>query len=645
MYPLLQTKGIDVRSRRRRDVLGPQGGGAMRATLTISVVLIAMASAAVAAVPVHQWSQQFGSSDADVGNGIAADGNGNVLVTGHYGPGGDAFVAKYDANGIQQWIRWFGPGKGYDVAVDASGNVFVTGALGTYPMGANPIVDILIKKFDASGTEQWSKTFIGPSYDEGIGIATDLLGNVVMTGRFTGSIDFGGGPRTSVGIDDIIVAKFDANGAHLWSRSFGSTSSDYGLAIVVDESGNVFVTGAFHGSVDFGGGTLMSAGGFDMFVAKYDAGGIHQWSHRYGSPGIHDYAVDVALDAFDDIVVTGTFTGAVDFGGGPLTSVGSGDIFIAKYDATGTHQWSKHFGTLANNQGTSLAVDVLGDIVVTGYFNDAVDFGGGSLSSAGQDDIFLAKFDADGTHEWSERFGDTSYDYGGAVAMDPAGNISITGAFIGAIDFGGGPLTSAGWEDMYVAKFAQDPPVPTLVTRFEAVPVDGSIVIRWDVQSTEVIEGFALYRRADPAPVSSVIADDKFDSDSRSFVDTSVEPGKTYHYELLIRTGGGSGFRSPVATATMPRAVTALAQNFPNPFNPQTTIAYTVSARAPISIEIFDASGAPVRVLDQGVREAGRYSVEWDGRDAANRPMSSGVYFYRLSGVKGAGTRKMVLVK
>ena len=88
-----------------------------------------------------------------------------------------------------------------------------------------------------------------------------------------------------------------------------------------------------------------------------------------------------------------------------------------------------------------------------------------------------------------------------------------------------------------------------------------------------------------------------------------------------------------------------LYQNIPNPFNPQTTIEYMVSVRATISIEIFDASGARVRVLDQGAREAGSYRAEWDGRDAANRPVGSGVYFYRLSGVTGAETRKMVLLK
>lgn len=526
----------------------------LRTAVFILVSIMAAAPTAVAE-PIHQWSQQFGSSDTDVGYGIATDGSGNVVVAGQYGPGGNAFVAKYDPSGAELWIRWLGFGRSYDVTTDPLGNVIVTGALGTYPQSANPIVDIFIKKFDASGTQQWTKTFVGPSYDEGIAVATDLVGNVAMTGRFTGTVDFGGGPLTSAGLDDIVIASFNANGTFLWSRGFGSTTSDYGSAIVFDGSGSVIVTGAFHGSVDFGGGPLASAGGFDMFVAKYDAGGIHQWSRRYGSTALYDYVTDVALVG-SDFVITGNFGGDVDFGGGPLTSIGTGDVFLAKYDVTGVHQWSKRFGTRAYNQGRSLAVDPSGEIVVTGYFYSAIDFGGGTLSSAGQDDIFLARFDANGAHQWSQRFGDTDYDFGGAVALDPMGNIGFTGAFMGTVDFGGGPFTSVeGWEDMFLVKFA---PVPTSVT---------------------------------------------------------------------------------------PALTTSLGQNWPNPFNPTTTIEYSVGERSLVVLAIYDAAGALVAKLDEGIQSAGKHQVQWSGRDTQGRSVASGVYFYRLEGMRNIGPRKMVLLK
>jgi hypothetical protein len=286
-------------------------------------------------------------------------------------------------------------------------------------------------------------------------------------------------------------------------------------------------------------------------------------------------------------------------------------------------------------------MDGPGNAVVTGYFNSAVDFGGGVLVSAGYTDIFAAKYDPSGTHEWSQRFGSTSTDYGFGIAVDGSG-VVVTGSFEGAVDFGGGNLVSVGAQDIFLAKYG-DEPVPVLISRFDATPRQGGVELTWEFWSDEAVDGFTLYRGWGQS--SSVVIATGDAQSTRSYTDASVEAGETYQYELMIRTASGDEFRSPVATATVPAAVTTLAQNFPNPFNPQTTIAYTVSALAPISIEIFDVSGALVRVLDQGVREAGSYRVEWDGRNAANRSVGSGVYFYRLSGVKSAEIRKMVLTK
>ena len=132
---------------------------------------------------------------------------------------------------------------------------------------------------------------------------------------------------------------------------------------------------------------------------------------------------------------------------------------------------------------------------------------------------------------------------------------------------------------------------------------------------------------------------------THSYTDASVEPGQTYNYELVIRTGGGDEYRSPVASATIARVGVALSQNFPNPFNPRTTIAYKLTTKAVVSIEIFNVSGALVRRLEEGSRKAGRHQTEWDGRDTAGRAVASGIYFYRLAGVVGADSRKMVLLK
>jgi len=162
------------------------------------------------------------------------------------------------------------------------------------------------------------------------------------------------------------------------------------------------------------------------------------------------------VDRSGNILVTGYFGGTIDFGGGPLNSAGNSDIFVAKFTADGSHVWSKRFGDTSEDRGSSVATDASNNVLFTGFFNGTVDFGGGPLTSAGLDDIYIAKFAADGSHLWSKRFGDTlPVDFGLSVAVDASGNVLVTGVFGGTVDFGGGPLTSAGSGDIFVLQLNQ----------------------------------------------------------------------------------------------------------------------------------------------------------------------------------------------
>ncbi|MBI1956110.1 MAG: SBBP repeat-containing protein, partial [Acidobacteria bacterium] len=224
--------------------------------------------------------------------------------------------------------------------------------------------------------------------------------------------------------------------------------------VAVDGSGNVVVTGQFFGTVDFGGGVLSGTGGLDIFAAKFSGtDGSHTWSKRFGSTS-DDYGQGVAVDSSGKVAVTGFFIGTVDFGGGGLTSAANTDIFVAKYSGTdGSYLWSKRFGSTSDDIGNSVAVDSSGNVVVTGFFNGTVDFGGGGLTSAESNDIFVAKYSgAEGSHLWSKRFGSTSTDQGLGVAVDSSDNVVVTGLFTGTVNFGGGNLTSAGAEDIFLVK-------------------------------------------------------------------------------------------------------------------------------------------------------------------------------------------------
>jgi hypothetical protein len=223
----------------------------------------------------------------------------------------------------------------------------------------------------------------------GLAVSTDSSGNVIIAGSFEGTVDFGGGGLTSSGMRDVFVAKYSATGQHLWSKRFGSTGDEVGYGLAVDSAGDVVLSGKFQGSVSFGGTALTSAGGDDIFLAKLSgANGAHSWSKSFGSTS-GDVSLGVAVDGSKNVVMTGYFTGSVNFGGGILSSSGL-DVFVAKYNSAGTHLWSRRFGGFDTQIGNAVAMAGTGEVSLTGYFSTSIDFGTGTLTSAGSYDAFLA---------------------------------------------------------------------------------------------------------------------------------------------------------------------------------------------------------------------------------------------------------------
>jgi hypothetical protein len=210
----------------------------------------------------------------------------------------------------------------------------------------------------------------------------------MVVGQFTGAVNFGGGVLTSAGGIDIFVAKYSSTGTYLWSKQIGGTGYDYVNGVAVDGASNVIIAGKFQGAVNFGGGGLTSAGGDDIFLAKYSGNGSYVWAKRFGSTS-NDYANSVAIDSSNNIVMTGAFQGTVDFAGGTLTSAHLYDIFVAKYTSTGSYLWAERSGSAINQFGYDVAVNGASNIAVTGYFENIVDFGYGTHTSAGSFDAFL----------------------------------------------------------------------------------------------------------------------------------------------------------------------------------------------------------------------------------------------------------------
>ncbi|UQA56011.1 hypothetical protein [Polyangium aurulentum] len=302
------------------------------------------------------------------------------------------------------------------------------------------------------GPALWAKRFGDVATQSEPVLAVNSAGDVALFFWGSGSVDFGGGPLVSGAGTSLYLAKLDASGNHVWSKRFGDTGSRTSRKVAMDSAGNVVVVGNMGFSTDFGGGPLPVPGTTAGFVAKFDTAGNHLWSKPLGNVG-DTHATSVAIDGAGNVLVLGDFQGSINLGGGMLQSAGGQDLFVAKLDAAGKHVWSKGFGGTGNDLEAGLDVDSNGNLLLVGHSPMGIDFGGGPLQGAGDFDLFVAKLDAAGKHVWSKRFGDNYSQRWFASTTDPAGNVVFIGTFDGTIDLGNGPLTSKGmYATLYVAK-------------------------------------------------------------------------------------------------------------------------------------------------------------------------------------------------
>jgi hypothetical protein len=423
-------------------------------------------------------TNRYGGTGNDRGLSVAFDPSGNIIVAGRFSGtanfGGanltsagfaDVFVAKYDSTGGHLWSKRFGGANadgdnGVTVATDGSGNVVVAGNyyltvnFGGSDLTAVDSTDMFVVKLDSAGNHVWSKSFGGTGIDRANGVDTDVGGNVIVAGSFQNSINFGGGALNSAmaGTFDIAVARLTAAaGGHLMSRRYGSTGNDVANDVAVDSSKNILVAGAFEGTVNFGLGDVVSAGQGDGYLLKTSSAGTTLWVKALGGTQ-DDLAHAVTVDASRRPIVAGDFKGSADFGGGVVASAGSTDVFVVAFDEAGTFRWTDAYGGTLADHAISITANTTGDAAVIGNFSGSVNFGGGALASAGSSDIFIVRNTAAGAFVSSAKFGGGGADGGEGVAFR-SGVLAATGWFEGTVNFGTGGLVSAGQADVFVARF------------------------------------------------------------------------------------------------------------------------------------------------------------------------------------------------
>jgi hypothetical protein len=272
-----------------------------------------------------------------------------------------------------------------------------------------------------------------------LGLVVDSAGNVIVGGEFEGTIDFGDGPRTSAaGAVDDFVLSLDPSGGFRWVRTFGSSGSDLLLGMEIDAD-QIAVAGHFTGSLTAGTTTLTAVGGNDIYVLRYSAGGTLIRADRYGGAG-NETAHDVAIVG-NDVTVVGTFDTSSNLGTGPLTSAGQADVFVARYNDTGAATMVQTFGGTGYEVAWGVAA-TSSRIVIAGAFETTVNFGPRTVTSAGGRDVFVLGMDIAGGARSLEANGGTAYDEANDVVVDTRGIFYAAGHIEGTFDVGNGPVAT-----------------------------------------------------------------------------------------------------------------------------------------------------------------------------------------------------------
>ncbi|MFO0875887.1 MAG: SdrD B-like domain-containing protein [Gemmataceae bacterium] len=409
------------------------------------------------------WVRSFGGTGNDVASDLVLDSTGVLWLGGTFettadldpGPGvasvtsngsTDVFVCKLDAGGNLVVARTWGgtsPDSLDAMALDLQNALYLTGLFQSPvdfdPSNADTTLipngqegDVYLSKLDAAGLFAWATAFTASTTGDTVDVGVDASGAVYLTGTFYETVDFDPGSgftqRTSAGNADVFVSKFDTLGNFTWVQTWGSTGKDSPAALVLGSGGDLFLTGTFSGTVDFDPGattvSLTSAGPADVFLTRFTSNGNLTWARAFGG-GSSERPSQLTLDDQGNLLLTGQFTGTVDFDPGvgifSLTSASPSDAFVSLLTPAGQFLWARSFRAASAASPLPTAVDAQGNIVLAGALFDTTDLDPGlSISSAGApgtSSFFLVRWtpteitgtlwrdlDADGRREPNEPF-------------------------------------------------------------------------------------------------------------------------------------------------------------------------------------------------------------------------------------------------
>jgi hypothetical protein len=584
----------------------------MRAFTIFLVILVPLTAGAQIT-----FVRTYGDTLYQEGYSVDQTSDGGYVITGWTetaGPGAqEVYLVRTDSWGDTLWTRTYGGSQadfGRSVEQTGDGGYIIAGETQSFGPGD---YDIYLIKTDASGDTVGTRTYGGSDLERGHSVRQTNDGGYVIAG-YTRS--FGAGNV------DVYLIRTDAVGDTVWTRTFGGSSYDYGLSVDETADGGYVIAGH---SDSFG------AGGFDVYLVRTDAAGGTLWTRTYGGSG-HDYGCSVERTADGGFIVAG-YTDS--FG------AGSADLYLVRTDGAGDTVWTRAYGGSEWDMGRSATQTGDGGYIVTGATN--------SFGAAGGD-LYLVKTDSSGDTVWTRMYGTLEYDSGESIQATGDGGYIIAGYTGPGLDQLDG--------DVYVIKTDADGLVgvnhpPDLVDQADTTVAENQY-LTFTLEATDP-EFDSLAFSSPDLPVGATLDEV---SGLFEWTPTSVQSG------LYVVTFIATDFGEPALADTEQTEITVtdavgvaddedevrlraryLAQNRPNPFASSTTIVYSLRARRPVSMRVYDIRGALVCEIVNEAVSAGVHRVTWDGRDAQGREVGSGVYFCRMQAGEFSETRRMVLLR
>ena len=318
-----------------------------------------------------------------------------------------------------------------------------------------------------------------------------------------------------------------------WAVKGGGSGNDVGLGVAHDANGNVFVTGYFAGNASFGSTTLTSAGSNDIFLTKYNASGNVIWAKGFGSSG-DDQGLAVSVTSTNEVVISGVFSNTVSFGTNSVSSSGSYDMFVCKLDNDGNALWTKKGGGTGGDYGWSVACNDAGSVFVGGSFASATaSFGSTTLTSSGGTDVFVAEYDLNGNFVQAKNAGSSGEDLAYAIHTHGAHTcLYLAGRFSGTASFSGNTVVSSGAEDAFVAHFEMSTGVFDWVRKMGGSGSESAQGVSTDADCNVYVAG-QYSNNCDFGGTVNTTAGDR-----DAFVAKWDELGNF----VYVNTGGGSGY-------------------------------------------------------------------------------------------------------